>query len=563
MSLLADHDHLRAFALTLTWLCLGGGSAVEVRGAPGEALPAMRGGLRSSIMAVDMPATAWRPGDPLTWFGGGLTIDIGINERFEYRENWLDFNDDFDLRDDTALFQRLRFGLLIRPLRWLAMYAQLQDSRTFFDETSGDVGDASRGIPPCSAGPTQGREFVLSNSSLDLYQGWAQIGDPDEPGWVLRLGRQVLAYGDNRLIGPGTPWNNSGRSFDAAKARYAADSFQVDLLAGWVVLHKNDRLNDPDTADLLAGIYATSRALPGHTLDGYVLYRDKSDVEFSTVFSEESQQNCGNTVPPGEYFTFGVRLASGKGAFGPWDWNGELAIQAGDISNPLGFYAVDPVSGERAPVERIGGRDISIGEQDLLAFAAHIEVGHTFKTPWAPRIFVEYSYGSGDDDPSDGECGTFQAMFPTVHKYYGFMDLFGWQNLHNPAVGVMAKPTPAVDLILNFHQFWLDETEDPWRLSTQQAQGGQSRYGNALSGGTPVPGGSVLGKDVENGAPSSYVGGELDFMMRWRAAKWVQFEIGYCQFFAGDYVQDTAPVYANRRRADDARFGYAQMTFEF
>lgn len=53
-------------------------------------------------------------------------------------------------------------------------------------------------------------------------------------------------------------------------------------------------------------------------------------------------------------------------------------------------------------------------------------------------------------------------LFPTVHKFYGFMDLFGWQNLHNPAIGVTAKPTSSLQLTLNFHQFWHEETEDTW-----------------------------------------------------------------------------------------------------
>ncbi|HPA18819.1 MAG TPA: alginate export family protein [Verrucomicrobiae bacterium] len=524
-----------------------------------------QGGVPAQILTADMPAEtkAWRPGEPMDWFGGALRADISANERLEYRENWLDFNDDYDLRDDVGLFQRLRFGLMIRPSSWLTVYGQFQDSRTFFDETRGDVGDPFRGMRAYSAAPDQSREFVLSNSSIDLYEGWAEFGGLDAGHWALRVGRQVLAYGDNRLIGPGTPWNNNGRTFDAAKAQYRSDGFQVDIFGGWVVLHKNDRFNDPDMADLLTGIYATTTMVPAHTVDAYVLYRNKSDVEFSTVYTDRPQQNAGNTAPPGDYFTFGSRWKSKNGAFGPWDWNGEFAIQMGDVVNPLGFYRTDPRTGERVPVDRIGTRTINTLRQDLLACAAHIEFGYTLHCAWKPRVFIEYSYGSGDENPSDGECGTFQGLLPTVHKYYGFMDLFDWQNMHNPAVGVAAKPTPAIDLTLNFHQFWLDETEDPWRLSTQQAQGGQGRYANALLGNTPVPETTILGKNIRRGAPSSYVGGELDFMVRWKVAKWMQLEAGYSHFFAGDYILDTAPVYGDRRRADGARFAYGQISLGF
>lgn len=87
-------------------------------------------------------------------------------------------------------------------------------------------------------------------------------------------------------------------------------------------MHKNDRFNDPDMADLFVGIYATTTAVPAHTVDGYLLFRSKSDVDFSTVYTDESQHNGGNAVAPGDYFTFGSRWKSAEGALGPWDWNG-------------------------------------------------------------------------------------------------------------------------------------------------------------------------------------------------------------------------------------------------
>ena len=251
------------------------------------------------------------------------------------------------------------------------IYGQVQDSRTFFDETNGDVGDPMRGIRPYSLSPEQTREFVQPNSSMDLYEGHAEFGGLDSHRWALRVGGQVLVYGDNRLIGPGTPWSNNGRSFDAAKAQYRGDGFQIDVFGGWVVLHKNDRFNAPDTADLPTGIFAKTTAVPAHTVDAYVLYRSKSDVEFSTTYTDQAQQNAGNTGAPGDYFTFGSRWKSKGGAFGPWDWNGEFAIQMGDVVNPLGFYRVDPLSGERLPVDRIGTRSINTLRQDLLACAAY------------------------------------------------------------------------------------------------------------------------------------------------------------------------------------------------
>ncbi len=135
-------------------------------------------GLQQSIVLVDLPtdAKAWQPGEPMHWFGGALRADISVNERFECRENWLDYNDGYDMRNDVGPFRRLRFGLTMRPTSWLTVYGQVQDSRTFFDETAGDVGDPFHGFRAHSASPEQTREFVCSNSSIDLCEGWMAFG---------------------------------------------------------------------------------------------------------------------------------------------------------------------------------------------------------------------------------------------------------------------------------------------------------------------------------------------------------------------------------------------------
>lgn len=61
----------------------------------------------------------------------------------------------------------------------------------------------------------------------------------------------------------------------------------------------------------------------------------------------------------------------------------------GYVVNPLGFFRVDPLTGERVPVDRIGTRSLNTLRQDLLACAAHVELGYTLDCPWRPRLFVE------------------------------------------------------------------------------------------------------------------------------------------------------------------------------
>ena len=54
---------------------------------------------------------------------------------------------------------------------------------------------------------------------FDLYQGYVTVGNPKEFGLTLKAGRQELAYGDERLVGP-LDWVNIPRTFDAVKLRY-------------------------------------------------------------------------------------------------------------------------------------------------------------------------------------------------------------------------------------------------------------------------------------------------------------------------------------------------------
>ena len=52
-----------------------------------------------------------------------------------------------------------------------------------------------------------------------IRQGYIEIGNAKEFPLTLKVGRQILSYGDERLIGA-FDWNNIGRTFDAAKLRW-------------------------------------------------------------------------------------------------------------------------------------------------------------------------------------------------------------------------------------------------------------------------------------------------------------------------------------------------------
>ncbi len=148
------------------------------------------------------------------------------------------------------------------------------------------------------------------------------------------------------------------------------------------------------------------------------------------------------------------------------------------------------------------------------ALAAHGGVGRNWD---ATRLGVAYNYASGDSDPNDNRHGTFDNLYPTNHKFYGYMDLFAWQNLHNFETTFKWKMRGWAARIA-YHAFWLPEAgTDAW----YNAGGGVVRKASS--------------EDV-----SAYVGSEADVTVSqsfWDGR--VGILVGYSHFVTGSYVSET------------------------
>ncbi|MBK8040767.1 MAG: alginate export family protein [Verrucomicrobiaceae bacterium] len=338
--------------------------------------------------------------NPLSFAGGRVVFGIEDQLRFEYRENNYDFNSGIaHINDDAWLLQRFRLSLQLKPVDWLTIYAQGQDAR--------EIGSERADLP--------GVLGAEGDNPFDLRQLYVELGDGKTFPLSLKVGRQVLLYGDQRLIGP-LDWNNISRTFDAVKLRYhGADGLWVDAFISSLVNIDRFGMDDSDKDSLLSGLYAHIPTLGIQDTELYALYFD-------------------DTNRNDHFLTLGTHIKSMPGKLGPWDYEAEFAVQSG----------------------KAGGRDLS-------AFASYVEGGYTFQQPWKPRLGLEYSYGSGDGNAADNKQGAFQNLFPTNHLHYGLMDVFSWSNIHNVALHLSAKPNPKLTTSLDFHLFWLDDTGDALR----------------------------------------------------------------------------------------------------
>lgn len=446
--------------------------------------------------------------NPMAFYDGKLVFDVQERVRGEMRENNFDFNSEVNApTDDWFLLQRLRVGALIKPDTWIKAYVQGQDTREF---------ESERKNVPFVAGSE-------GDDPFDLRQAYLELGDPAKFPLLAKVGRQELIYGDERLIGA-FDWNNFSRTFDAVKLRYeqADKKLWVDAFASHVVTirgygpgeNRGWTFNDANWQDTFAGVYGSTTWVPKQTTDLYFLYRHKKDNDPVYIDSFGTRARAYDIRQ--EVYTAGARIKSLPGTLAGFDYEAEGAYQFG---RDQGRIAPDYPNAAGAML-------------DHQAFAFEARGGYTFEDlSWKPRIGLEYSVASGDTDPTDDKDESFMNLFPTNHKFYGYMDLFAWKNIHNPVVSLKFVPDPKVTVQVDGHAFWLYTNEDAWYRA------------NAVATVRP------LNRD---GDP--FVGTEVDLTVGYTPVKYLRFLAGYSHFFAGDYMGPAA---------DDADFAYLQMSLVF
>ncbi len=490
-----------------------------------------------ALLTLALPAFAGSPekktdtkpaDDALTFADGLLTLDILDRLRFEERKNNGSFNNNAaDPSNGGVVLNQLRVGLAIKPADWIKIYGQTQDLRQWYGK---------RGNVPGVSG-------AQGDDSFDIRQAYVELGNLKEFPLTLTVGRQVLTYGDSRLVAD-RGWNDLGRTFDGVKLRFQNDKFWVDAFAVRPVQIRKESINDSDSADNFFGLYGGTDILGFQTTELYVLYRDKSDAQ-----PDLSPTN--KTNPSGAYdgnaqrnVTIGTRWKSKDGALHGFDYTTEFAYQFGDLWT--------------------GARTTPRLSQH--GFALAFKGGYTWENvPWTPRFGIGYDYASGDKNPKDGSSQTFQNLFPSNHENTGYMDEFAWSNLHCVRASLSANPIKSLKLSADFRAFWLAETTDYWYTSTGN--------GNTLRTTTPSTTVTTVttkkgvtttktttqaGKDVRTLNASNFAGTEIDLSAKWTVNKHLSFLVGYSHFFAGSYLKQTGGGIAN-----DGDFAYAQVTLKF
>ena len=360
---------------------------------------------------------------------------------------------------DLYLLSRLRVNTTITPTRWLTFFGEMQDARVLFNQA----------IPNTPS----------NQDTWELRQAYVQLGSSKD-GWMdLRVGRQVLQFGNGRLIGP-SDWTNTTRTFDAARLDIHHAGSEVALFASSVVVERDGVIDHHNEANNLYGAYGTlHRLLPRATVEPYVFWRLAHSGSGLTSFSIPGAVN---------EVTAGARVVGTLP--GSLDYEVEMNRQTG-----------------------------SIGTRSIGAWSGLWIFGKTFQSiATTPRIFIESNYASGNKNPAGNTWGTFDQLYPSAHDKLGFADQIGRRNIQQIRTGVEETLARKWRLSQHFESFWLATTHD-------------ALYANA--------GGVAIAADPA--APSRHVGDELDLIADYRFSKGLIFGIGYARIFAGSFLEHTSP----------------------
>jgi hypothetical protein len=119
-------------------------------------------------------------------------------------------------------------------------------------------------------------------------------------------------------------------------------------------------------------------------------------------------------------------------------------------------------AGKGTTATGLGGAESGV---DRGAFMGGIRVGKTFNNVmWKPSATIYFDYLSGTDldDVADGDWSTFDTLYDTGHKFYGYMDTYlnpngadtAWYGLQDLAGKFSIKPMSNLTLKADIHAMW-------------------------------------------------------------------------------------------------------------
>lgn len=341
---------------------------------------------------------------------------------------------------------RVRGSMTLHPASWFTGYMQFHDTHAL-------------GLP---------LHEVASNmrDTFDFRQGYA---DFHYKAAQLIVGRQLLIFGDQRVVGISN-WTNNSRSWDGADLRIGAKN-RVDLFTTSVVTIHPTSLDTHGAGLTFHGVEGNINSLiQGTSLQPFLLVR-----RLPLVTSQQKIKGPETEVTPGIYFN--SKLPDHFDASGTGDF------QRGSYSN-----------------------------DSIHAGAAILRGGYGFaKVPWSPHLQLEYKYATGNPHRNPGRISTYDQQYPSNHNAFGLTDLFGFENIKERRANLSFLAAHSLFVLLQAESLHVAATED-----------------NVYAGS-----GSAAVKAPTAGFASDDIGTEFDASARYVFKKHYLLQAGQGHFFPG------------------------------
>ncbi|WP_299765122.1 alginate export family protein [uncultured Dokdonia sp.] len=292
---------------------------------------------------------------------GQLTIDADIRPRFEYRHG---FGNLFPDNGEPGVFVQQRTRLNISyGLEKLQLMVSVQDVSIWGDTPQ---------ISP-----------IDGNDSFSLFQAW--VAYQIDSKWSTKLGRQVLSYDDQRILG-GLDWAMQGRSHDVALIKYKNETFKTDIGFAFNQERPSNEGNGFFLQD--AFTYKTMQFAHLHkewnNIQASFLFLNSGFQDFKIVDGQETPDGVLYRQTTGTYFKFPLKSLQISGS---------------------AYYQF--------------GRDNN--NTKLNAYQAMLEA--TYK-PTKHLYGLGLELLSGTDQAGDSRNKSFFPLYGTNHKFNGYMDYF-------------------------------------------------------------------------------------------------------------------------------------------
>jgi hypothetical protein len=396
--------------------------------------------------------------------------------RFETRDN-RDLNSAVNDNDSYTL-SRVRLNVGFEPSEKLKAFVQPQFSGVWGQGTASVSGNGT-----VTGGVVNSGGFSDPTISMhQAYANWEMVDDLH-----LIIGRQEMTYGDEVVIGP-VGFSNIGRSFDAALIRSLYEKNTTDYFYSKVADDDVTGTFYSGELDFAGFNTAFSNISSIDALDAYGLYLRDARTGSPTIFN---------------FGTAGLRI---KDKIESFDYRFEGNAQFGEHSG-----------------------------SDMLAYMFDAEAGYTIDWKSGLRLGLEFNRASGDDS-SSSTFTRYHQLFPTVHRWLGYMDLFGRQNIQSGVFHALLKMDKKWSASVDVHSFWRVESQDLiYSIVTETPYAGQAA----------VP-----------ATDNMHVGEELDLVLSYNPVQFVALQAMGGVFLPGEYFKTAVGN-------DVGYFSYVQTTFSF